>query len=524
MLYFASKTFIKPDMKTEMVTMHKSTLRSSGNMVMTREIRDPVYNYIHLTAVENAVVDSQIFQRLDGLVQMPTAHFVYPGGKYSRKSHSLGAMHLMGKALLHVLYMHSGSLREKISPLLFGEPVVLKGRDTALDHLDQNINEWWDSKEVEEIVQYGRLAALLHDIGHAPFSHTFEGMTKELVKNKEIDRAFNHEEMSRRIIEEKEDELKLGDFKAKEINGILDKNGSAPDFLRELIDGPYDCDKLDYLMRDSYYTGTSEYGRIDAERIIDGFRVKDLHLCVSLSGLHSVMNSFHSIQSMYSAVYYHRTSRVFDFMIADALSMVPDFINEIISEVDTLLEYDDHTIVSEIKERAKTKSSSEEYKKAIEIFKMVRYRQKKYTCILEYPLSFPLIAEENPRKDIEKISSKIKEFSIEFGVEDLNVRMDCAPTIRPVGINLEDIVEWLKGKRIYDTGDNKVKPLGKVSKTYFRTLLWYSILLRIFVDREKSRKYPHISEKIKKEARENLEVFEKERSLVLSRSRSRWFC
>ena len=333
MFYFPSKTFIKPEMGTELVKAHRFTLKSVGDTVMTREIRDAIYDYVHLTMVENNVVDSQIFQRLDGIVQMPTAHLVYPGGKYSEKSHSLGTMHLMSKALLHILYLHSGDLREEISPLLFGEPVVLKGRDTAIDHLDQRVNQWWDSKEIDEIVQCGRLAALLHDIGHAPFSHTFENMTEELAQNKMIDRAFDHEAMSRKIIEEKEDELKLGDFEAKEVNEMLDKNGSAPDFLKELLNSPYDCDKLDYLMRDSYHTGTSEYGRTDIERIIDGFRVKDLHLCISSSALHAVMNSFHSIQSMYTAVYYHRTSRIFDFMIADALSMVPDLVSEIVSSV-----------------------------------------------------------------------------------------------------------------------------------------------------------------------------------------------
>jgi len=474
-----------------MVKMHNSVLNSIGDLVMTREIRDPIYDYVHLTTIENAVVDSQIFQRLDGIIQMPTAHLVYPGGKYSRKCHSLGVMHLMSKALLHVLYQHSGTLRGEISPLLFGEPVVFKEGDTALDHLDQEINEWWDSKEIDEVIQHARLAALLHDIGHAPFSHTFENMTKELAQNKVIDRPFDHEEMSRKIIEEKEDELGLGEiFKGKEINEILDKNGGAPDFLKELISGPYDCDKLDYLMRDSYHTGALEYGSIDPERIIDGFRVKDLHLCISSSALHAVMNSFLSIQSMYTAIYYHRTSRIFDFMIADALSMIPDFINEIVSEVDTFLEYDDHTIVEVVRERAKNESPSTPYRKAMEILKKVRYRQKMYKCILEFPLSFPLVVEEKPREDIERISARIEEFSRECDAADFNIRVDHRHIIRPVGVDLEDIINWLTFSRIYDTEDNEVKSIEHVSKAYFRDLLRYSVLFRIFAGGERIKKYP----------------------------------
>lgn len=496
--------------------MNDDKMKKFSDFIMSREIRDPIYNYIHITAIENDVVDSWIFQRLDGLTQMPTAHFVYPGGKYSRKTHSLGAMHLMGKAVLHILYTHSGSLREEISPLLFGEPVVFK-EEATLDHLDQKINGWWDSKETDEIVQYARLAALLHDIGHAPFSHTFEDTTKELAKNKVIEKEFSHEEMSAKIIEEKEDEIGLGKtLKSKEINEILDKKGSAPDFLKELISGPYDCDKLDYLMRDSYYVGAPEYGSIDVERIIAGLRIIGLRLCVSSSALHAVMSSFRSVQSMYTAVYYHRTSRIFDFMIADALSMVPEFIDECISSVDELLKYDDHTFVEEIKERAKSEDSSgNAYKKAMEMLKMLGYRQKRYTCILEFPLSFPLVVNKEPQEDIKKICTKIEEISRKCDSEDIKIRVDYDPIIRPVGVNLEDIVNWLTTSRIYDTRDNRVKSLEKISRAYFRDLLRYSILLRIFVDREQSGKYPHIVEKIKREAKKEIEELEVEWSTLL---------
>ena len=148
----------------------------------------------------------------------------------------------------------------------------------------------------------------------------------------------------------------------------------------------------------------------------------------------------------------------------------------------------------QIKERAK---DSQRYKKAMDILKKVRYRQKMYRCILEAPLSFPLIVKKEPQVEIGKISTQIKEISREYAA-DLNIQADYKPTINPVGIKLEDILKWLKGKRVFDTGDNNVKPLQKMSRTYFRDLLRYSILFRIFVDEAASEKYPHITEKIKR--------------------------
>lgn len=500
---------------------HSLNLRSVESLSIVREIRDPIYNYIHLTNFEDRVLESWIFQRLDGLSQMPTAHLVYPSGKYSRKTHSLGVMHLMGKAILHVVFLHSNELRQEISPLLFGEPVVLKNKNGKFDDLfdKKNKNEWWKSKKLDEIIQYARLAALLHDIGHAPFSHTFESATEELAEKRETDRAFDHEEMSRKIIREKESELGLREpFEAEEINAILNKrDGSAPDFLKELIDGPCDCDKLDYLMRDSYHLGTPEYGRIDAERIIDGLRVKDLQILISSSVIHAMMNSFRAIQSMYTAIYYHRTSRAFDFMIVDALSKVPELITEIVSSVDKFLEYDDNTITSVIRERArKEDSSARPYKEANRILKEVRERKKTYEHILEFLLHLPIAAESSIKEDINRTCDRIKVLCSEHKAEDFNIRLDYRSAIKPIGISLGKIIEWLNSPIIYDTEDGKVKPLDQIYKAYYHELVRYSIIFRIFADKKKSEQFPHIIVKIKEGAKKELNKLDRKWKSVSS--------
>ena len=489
--------------------MRNLELKSIKNLIIKREIRDPVYNYVHLTNFEDEVLNSWVFQRLDRIAQMPTAHLVYPSGKYSRKTHSLGVMHLMGKALLHILFLHAEELRDQISPLLYGEPVVLKDKNKKFENLlDPEIeNDWWKHKKLDEIIQYARLAALLHDIGHAPFSHTFESATKELKEKKIIEEEFDHEEMSRRIIKEKKKDLHLeGPFKAEEINEILDSNGSAPDFLKELIDGPCDCDKLDYLMRDSYHLGTPEYGKIDAERIIDGFRVMDLQIRISSSALHAMMNSFRAIQSMYTAIYYHRTSRAFDLMIVDELSKVPDFVTEIIGSVDKFLEYDDHTLMYTIKKKAQGEdSTAEPFKEANKILKKVRDRKKTYEHILEFLLHFPLVAEESIKTDIDDVCERIRELCRKHNAEDLNVRLDFRSAIKPIGISLGEIIRWLSSPIIYDTEDNEVKPLDEIYKSYYRELVRYSIIFRIFVDKEESKGHSNTVKKIKEGAKEELE-------------------
>jgi len=467
----------------------------SFDIKIKREIRDPIYNYIHVTESEDRVIDSPIFQRLDRLSQTSTSSFVYPSLRYSRKTHSLGVMHLVHRAFLHLLFLQSDDIRSEISPLLFGELVVLKPeKESRLDNLSQELSsDWWNSNYLDVKIQSLRYAGLLHDIGHAPFCHTFEDVSRKL----NID--FDHEVMSRKIIKEKFDNLKL-EFTPDHINDILDPKGEAPPFLRELISSPYDCDKLDYLKRDAYHSGTLEYGDIDSERILDGFRVKGDKLCISLSAIDTLMNSFRAIQFMYTAVYHHKTSRLFDFMIADALEKIPEFIEEIVSDLDEFLKYDDCSFICEVRNR---KSKGDGYEEAWGIFEKIKKREKVYKVIVEYPLSFGIGTDG--RDEINALEKHLEGIA----GEDLKIRLDY-PDIRPVRIDLDEIYNWLSGKRIYDSEEGVLKSLKDISETYFHQLKRHTILFRIFCHRDQlgTSKGKRKVDEIKREAKTKLKEIE----------------
>jgi HD superfamily phosphohydrolase len=474
----------------------------SFDIKIKREIRDPIYNYVHVTESEDKVIDSPIFQRLDRLAQTSTSPFVYPSLRYSRKTHSLGVMHLVHRAFLHLLFLQS-DIQSEISPLLFGELVVFNSKkERGLDNLSQKLpSDWWNSKDLDEKVQSLRYAGLLHDIGHAPFCHTFEEVCKKLKEQGKIKIDFDHEVMSRKIIKEKFKELNLeAPFTPDHINNILDPKGEAPQFLRELISSPYDCDKLDYLKRDAYHSGTLEYGDIDCERILDGFRVKDLKLCISSSAIDTLMNSFRAIQFMYTTVYHHKTCRLFDFMIADALEKIPAFLEEIVLDLDKFLKCDDCSFICEVKNR---KEKGDGYGEAWEIFKKIRKREKVYKVIVEYPLSLGIATDA--REEIKKLEKDLDEAG-----EDLKIRVDYLPDILPVRTEENGIYNWLSGKRIYDSEVGELKPLRAISETYFYQLLRHTVLFRIFGHRDqlKDRGCMLKAKKIEKEAKTKLKEIE----------------
>ncbi len=251
-------------------------------MKFVGEITDPVHRYILFSEDERRIIDTRVFQRLRSIRQLAGAHLVYPSAQHSRFEHSLGVMHLAGFA---------------------GETLLAKG---LIDDC--------------EIVKQLRLAALLHDIGHGPFSHLFEEVLETRCRK-------SHEDMGRRIIMESEigDILNACGYDPAEICR-LSFGQSKVKFLNEVIAGGLAVDLMDYLPRDSFFTGT-EYGKIDYNRLIGSFEVAGGRLGINRSSLNSLESMLISRYEMFKAVYFHKTVRSAEVMLLRSMILADDKLN-----------------------------------------------------------------------------------------------------------------------------------------------------------------------------------------------------
>ena len=231
-------------------------------------INDPVFGFINIPkGLLYDIVQHPLLQRLTRIKQVGLSSVVYPGAQHTRFQHSLGAFYLMSEAI------------------------------TQLTSKGQFI---FDS-EAEAV----RIAILLHDIGHGPFSHVLENT---------IVKGVSHEEIS----------LMLMERMNKEMNGQLSlaiqifKDEYPKKFLHQLVSGQLDMDRLDYLRRDSFYTGVSE-GNIGSARIIKMLDVADDHLVVESKGIYSIENFLTARRLMYWQVYLHKTSVAHERMLISTL-------------------------------------------------------------------------------------------------------------------------------------------------------------------------------------------------------------
>jgi HD superfamily phosphohydrolase len=219
-------------------------------------INDPVYGFINIPSeLIFDLISHPFFQRLRYIKQLGMTHLVYPGALHTRFHHALGAMHLMSLAI---------------------EILRSKGHDIT--------------KTEEEAAT---VAILLHDIGHGPFSHALE---HSLVK------GIHHEDISMLMME------KLNyEFKGKLSTAIEIFTGKYhKKFLQQLISSQLDLDRMDYLNRDSFFTGVSE-GVISFDRIIKMFNVADDHLVIEEKGIYSIEKFLVARRLMYWQVYLHKT-------------------------------------------------------------------------------------------------------------------------------------------------------------------------------------------------------------------------
>src|SRR5687768_5750111 len=238
-------------------------------------INDPVYGFItidHPLILD--IISHPVYQRLRNINQMAFAHLVYPGAVHTRLHHSLGAYHLMCMALAE-----------------------LKGKG-----IDITASEELGAK----------VAILLHDIGHGPFSHALE---HELVKD------MHHESISILLMQKLNDEFN-GQLQTA-IDIFTDKHPKR--FLRQLVSGQLDVDRMDYLNRDSFFTGVAE-GVIGYDRIIKMLTVKDGELMVEEKAIYSIEKFLVSRRLMYSQVYLHKTVLSAEMMLVKIIRRAKELI------------------------------------------------------------------------------------------------------------------------------------------------------------------------------------------------------
>lgn len=231
-------------------------------MEKTTYIYDELHGYIKLSGVFRDVVSSRVFQRLRRIRQLPFAWYVYPGATHTRFSHSLGSMHIA----------------ELVAQRFSSEGFI--------------------SKDDVALVKVG---ALLHDVGHAPYSHSLEPLLMELWG---ADPGYISELVVTHDPELDEILSKAG-VDVNEVVSVL-RGRSGCNVLNDLISSDVDVDRLDYLPRDAYHTGVA-YGRIDLHRLLLFLSPSSSGVAVPLKALNALESFYVARLHMYKAVYYHKT-------------------------------------------------------------------------------------------------------------------------------------------------------------------------------------------------------------------------
>jgi HD superfamily phosphohydrolase len=274
-------------------------------------VKDPIYGYIQLTEVEKNVIDTLAVQRLRRIRQLAGAEYVYPAANHTRFEHVLGAMYLAG----------------------------VVGENLPVD---------LSSEEKQKI----RLAALLHDVGHAPFSHLFEPLLLRFLHR-------THEDMSSWIIADSKltDVISTQGYDPKELSGLaIGKYGASDNrFLGQIISSSFDVDKMDFVVRDSYHTGAG-YGSVDVFRLIYTMDVLDGNLAVDITALPALESLILARLESFRAIYFHRACRAVQMMLLRALELAKDDLEILrIDNPDQYLEWDDYSVWSKLVQNTKSR-------------------------------------------------------------------------------------------------------------------------------------------------------------------------
>ena len=316
-------------------------------------IKDPIHGYVRISLTERSVIDTEPVQRLKRIRQLAGSEFVYPAANHTRFEHVIGAMHL------------AGTLAEAL-------PVDLPRHQR------------------EQL----RLAALLHDIGHGPFSHVFEPLLAKYLGKR-------HEDFVPWLVNETDiaEKLEASGFDASTLGRLaIGKlaNRNRP-YLDQIISSSVDVDKMDYVVRDSFHTGAG-YGSFDVHRLLYAMDIIDNSLSVDGSAVATLESFLLARFESFRTIYFHRASRAVQIMMVRALEAARDELRLLdFDGPEDYLKLDDYKVWTELKECKKSRKMMQD----LEARRLLKCAYER-TLFSREELVSNVISNEQVRADIER--------------------------------------------------------------------------------------------------------------------------
>jgi len=408
------------------------------------EIKDPIYGYIYITEAEKKIIDSYPFQRLRRIRQLAGAEYVYPGANHTRFEHSLGVMYLAG------LLVENPQLSQILS---------------------------------EDEAQMIRIAALLHDVGHGPFSHIFEHILIKFL-------GKTHEDMTFWIITKSELRDIIGGlgYDPNVIGalavGRLNKPKMA--FINQIIRSAVDVDKLDFVVRDTYHTG-AKYGFVDVFRLIRTLDVIDGNLSVDVGALSALESFMLARIESFKSIYFHRVGRAVQIMLAMAMERAKDELG--LADFKSPEEYlalNDYNLWTKLQECEKSREIIERLE-----------RRKLIKCAYDPPPFYIRDRIVSSIFNVEGIRIRIRDqIAEEAGVDPQSIVID-VPTLPSVPYHHAFPLEPMEIPVFQKTRDGR-KISGKLSEVsgIFDLLKGFMNILRVYTEEEHLKKVQEVSERL----------------------------
>jgi HD superfamily phosphohydrolase len=392
-------------------------------------IKDPIYGYIRLTETEKRILDTGPVQRLRRIRQLSGAEYVYPAATHTRFEHVLGTMYLAG--------------------------VVAENLPAKLDE--------GEKKAV-------KVAALLHDVGHAPFSHLFEPILQKYV-------GKTHEDMSTSIILN------------SELSNVLQHEGLDPNlvsrlcvgrfedpkraYLDQIIRSSVDVDKMDFVLRDSYHTGAG-YGGIDIFRLIYTMDVLNGNLAVDVTALSTLESFILARLESFRTIYFHKTSRAAQIMLLKALEYAKDDLDITqLGSVDEYLALDDDVVWAALRGNAKSRTIVDDLNRR----RLLKCAYEKTFFVKDEFLSSLFTKDTVRVKMEEEIAHKAK-----VAVEDVSIDLPSLPSVpyhSATELEPMDIPVFYRGPN----GEKLPQKISEVSKIV-DVLMAYMNIIRVYTDEQ----------------------------------------